>query len=71
MREDIQWMSTNGNERLEALRREAALCRLGRAGGRCPAPPNLWARMLPPLRRLEGWLERHAASEKPGRQRAR
>jgi len=69
MREDMQWTYRNGSERLEALRREAALARLERTGGE--ARPNLWARLLPPLRRLEGWLERRAASETPDRQPAR
>ena len=43
-------------ERVEILRQEAALRRLTRQAPRV----NLWARLLPPLRRLEGWMERHA-----------
>ena len=43
-------------ERVETLRQEAAQCRLTRQAPRV----NLWARLLPPLRRLEGWMERHA-----------
>lgn len=43
-------------ERTETLRREAAQHHLA---GQAPGL-NLWARLLPPLRRLERWLERHA-----------
>lgn len=45
-------------ERVETLRREAAQHRLSRQAPRV----NLWARLLPGLRRLEGWMERHAGT---------
>jgi len=44
-------------ERLTALREEAHTWHLLRNS---EAGVNLWRRLLPPLRRLEGWLERHA-----------
>jgi hypothetical protein len=43
-------------ERIEVLRWEAAQHHLACQAVRA----NLWARLLPPLRRMEGWLERHA-----------
>lgn len=46
-------------ERLEAVRHEAAIHRLLKQTTRV----NLWARLLPTLRRLEAWMERHAESE--------
>lgn len=55
MREDMNCILQL--ERLEVLRREAHTFHLTRQG------VNLWARLLPPLRRLEGWLERHSGSE--------
>ncbi|WP_424949777.1 hypothetical protein [Deinococcus sp.] len=62
MRADWHWQEIE--ERLEAVRREALIRQqLGRA-----IPGNLWARLLPPLRRLEGWLERHSD---PGNTRQR
>ena len=45
-------------ERVETLRQEAAQSRLTRQAPRV----NLWARLLPALRRLEGWMERHAGT---------
>ncbi|GGR35654.1 hypothetical protein [Deinococcus ruber] len=55
------WNESGINTHLAELRREVAVSRLGR-GQR-----NLWDSLLPPLRRLEGWLERHAGQ---GRQSA-
>lgn len=46
------------NAHLAELRREAAVSRLTRR------QRNLWDSLLPPLRRLESWLERHAAQGK-------
>ena len=46
------------NQRLDTLRREAdSHHQLQRAG-----LSNFWAQLLPPLRRLEGWIERHAGT---------
>ncbi len=44
-------------ERLAEMREESHLQHLLRNR---EAGVNLWGRLLPPLRRLEGWLERHA-----------
>ena len=44
-------------EHLAEVREEARTRHLLRAR---EAGVNLWGRLLPPLRRLEGWLERHA-----------
>lgn len=61
MRTELYWETVA--DHLEAIRDEAAIRRqLTRE-----APNNLWARLLPPLRRLEGWLERHAGGEKQSR----
>ena len=59
-------------ERLNVLRQEAAVRRLVCRSVRV----NLWARLLPRLRRLEAWMERHAgstdvASSRAARARAR
>lgn len=47
-------------ERMETLWMEAEDRRQCRRLGR-----TLWARLLPPLRRLEGWLERRARQAAP------
>lgn len=57
MNTDICWNAIN--DRLEAVRNEAAIHRQLTQAAR----NNLWARLLPPLKRLEGWLERHAGRE--------
>ena len=49
-------------ERVETLRQEAAQRRLTRQAPRV----NLWARLLPPLRRLEGWMEQRARTSGQG-----
>jgi hypothetical protein len=54
MNAESYWTATT--ERVEALRQEAAQQHLACLAART----NLWARLLPPLRRVEGWLERHA-----------
>jgi hypothetical protein len=54
MNAESYWTATT--ERVEALRQEAAQQHLAGQAVRA----NLWARLLPPLRRMEGWLERHA-----------
>lgn len=59
---EMHWKSVA--ERLEGVRQEAATHRLLRNR---EAGVNLWARLLPPLKRLERWLERHAGSERPSR----
>lgn len=56
------------NDHLEGLRAETATRRLLKLH---PAPArrprmNVWARLLPSLRRLEGWLERHAGTVQTG-----
>ena len=61
MRTEMNWEAIT--ERLEAVREEAAVHRQLRQAARV----NLWARLLPPLKRLEGWLERHAGGEKQRR----
>ena len=61
MRTEMNWEAVT--ERLEAVRNEIATDRMLRQAARV----NLWARLLPPLRRLEGWLERHAGGEKQRR----
>lgn len=50
-------------ERVKTLREEAEQRRLIRLAPRV----NLWARLLPPLRRLESWMERHAGTSGQGR----
>ena len=56
MRDGQYWDEIN--QRLDTLRGEAdTRHQLRRAG-----LSNLWARLLPPLRRLEGWIERHAGT---------
>jgi hypothetical protein len=57
MRTEMNWEAVT--ERLEAVRNEAATHRLLKQATRV----NLWARLLPTLRRLEAWMERHAGSE--------
>ena len=52
---------TNQVERVETLRQEADQRRLTRQAPRV----NLWARLLPLLRRLESWMERHSVPEVP------
>ena len=60
MRTEWYWEAVT--ERIEAVRKEAdARHQLARA-----ARANLWAKLLPPLRRLEGWLERHGGTERRG-----
>jgi len=49
-------------ERVKTLREEAEQRRLIRLAPRV----NLWARLLPPLRRLESWMERHAGTSGQG-----
>ena len=49
-------------ERVKTLREEAAQRRLICQASRV----NLWARLLPPLRRLESWMERHAGTSGQG-----
>ena len=48
-------------ERVKTLRQEAAQHRLTRQAPRV----NLWARLLPLLRRLESWMERRSVPEVP------
>ena len=51
------------SDHLETLRAETAtrhLLKQHPAHPRQRARANLWARLLPTLRRLEGWLERHS-----------
>jgi hypothetical protein len=57
MNTDLYW--TVRIERIETLRQEAAQHRLACQAVRV----NLWARLLPLLRRLEAWMERHAKPE--------
>lgn len=54
MRTDLECQTVMNH--LEAVRQEASTRRMlrDRAG------VNLWARLLPLLRRLEAWTERHA-----------
>ncbi len=47
--------------RVEALRQEAAQQHLAAQALRT----NIWARLLPLLRRLEGWMERRSAPDTP------
>ncbi|MGY2894945.1 hypothetical protein [Deinococcus sp. UYEF24] len=60
MRTDMDWEAVLN--RLEDSRQEASTRRL--LSDR--AHVNLWARLLPPLRRLESWIERHAGAVQPG-----
>ncbi|WP_407568737.1 hypothetical protein [Deinococcus altitudinis] len=64
MRTDMEWEAALN--RLENSRQEASTRRLlgNLLGNR--AHVNLWARLLPPLRRLEGWIERHAGTAQQG-----
>ena len=56
MRDGPYWDEVN--QRLAILRGEAdTIHQLQRAG-----LSNGWARLLPPLRRLEDWTERHAGA---------
>ena len=56
MRDGQYWNDVN--RRLDTLRREAdTRHQLQWAGLN-----NFWARLLPPLRRLESWIERHAGT---------
>ncbi len=49
-------------ERVKTLREEAEQRRLIRQAPRI----NLWARLLPLLRRLESWMERYAGTSGQG-----
>ena len=64
---DRNWTAVN--DHLEGLRAETAtrrLLKLHPAPARQQVRANIWARLLPALRRLEGWLERHAGTVQAG-----
>ncbi|GGJ75389.1 hypothetical protein [Deinococcus aquiradiocola] len=48
-------------DRIETARTDSATRHLLHAAPR----RTVWASLLPPLRRLEGWLERHAGTPAP------